>query len=59
MELLTVVEVAEILKCSKQHVWALINGRGESLHLPAIKIGKSYRIYRHELEEFIESQKVK
>ena len=59
MELLTVADVAKELKCSNQKVWALINGRGKLLKLPAIKIGKSYLIDRVDLEKFVNGKKIK
>ena len=49
MELLTVSEVAEILKTSKQQVRKMI--RQELL--PALMVGREYRVPRTYLEGFI------
>jgi len=53
-----VAEIAGYLKCTKQRVWALIRGRGNSPKLPAVKIGKSYRVYQSEFEAFVNDQKI-
>jgi len=52
-EFMTVAEVAERLRVSERTVRQLIM-RGE---LPAIKIGKEWRIARAELEAFLKKRK--
>lgn len=52
MELLTVKEVAEFLKTSKQQVRKMIQ-TGE---LTAIKVGREYRIALAALAEFLDGQ---
>ena len=47
--LLTVVEVAEVLRVSNMTVYRLIKA-GE---LPALRVGKNYRIRESELETFL------
>jgi excisionase family DNA binding protein len=50
--LLTVAEVAEMLRVSTMTVYRLIRS-GE---IPAVRIGRSYRIREPDLESYIESQ---
>lgn len=47
--LLTVVEVAEILRVSTMTVYRLIKAGS----MPALRVGKNYRIREHDLEEFL------
>jgi excisionase family DNA binding protein len=47
--LLTVAEVAQVLRVSNMTVYRLIKG-GE---LPALRVGKNYRIREPELEAFL------
>ena len=47
--LLTVAEVAAVLRVSNMTVYRLIKA-GE---LPALRVGKNYRIRSHDLEAFI------
>jgi excisionase family DNA binding protein len=49
---LTVTEVADLLRLSKMTVYRLINA-GE---LPAVRIGKSFRVREDDLDAFIASQ---
>lgn len=49
LDFLKTSDVAKILKVSKQTVWTLIqNG-----DIPAVKVGKLYRVERKELENYI------
>ena len=50
---LTPLEVAELLKITKNTVYELIK-RGE---IPSYKIGKKIRIDKHDVEDYINSQK--
>ncbi len=52
-ELLTVKEVAKELKVSERWITQQIT---ES-KLPAVKFGKTYRIYRSDLDEFIKKRR--
>jgi excisionase family DNA binding protein len=52
--LLTVAEVAEMLRVSTMTVYRLIR-TGE---LPAVRIGRSYRVREPDLEAYLESQVV-
>jgi excisionase family DNA binding protein len=52
--LLTVREVAETMRVSNMTVYRLIRA-GE---LPAIRVGKHFRIREHELADYLESQTV-
>ena len=47
--LLTVIEVAEVLRVSNMTVYRLI----KSGELPALRVGKNYRIRESELEAFL------
>jgi excisionase family DNA binding protein len=53
--LLTVREVADTMRVSNMTVYRLIRA-GE---LPAIRVGKHFRIREHELSEYLESQTVR
>ena len=53
--LLTVREVAETMRVSNMTVYRLIRA-GE---LPAIRVGKHFRIREHELAEYLDSQIVR
>jgi excisionase family DNA binding protein len=53
--LLTVREVAETMRVSNMTVYRLIRA-GE---LPAIRVGKHFRIREHELSDYLESQTVR
>lgn len=50
--LLTVREVAETMRVSNMTVYRLIRA-GE---LPAIRVGKHFRIREHELSEYLDAQ---
>lgn len=52
--LLTVAEVATIMRVSNMTVYRLIK-LGE---LPAVRVGKSYRIRQGDLEAYLESRSV-
>lgn len=52
--LMTVAEVAEVLRVSRMTVYRLIKG-GE---LTAIRVGKNYRIRRQDLEAYLTSGSV-
>lgn len=52
--LLTVAEVAGAMRVSNMTVYRLIKG-GE---LPAVRVGKNYRIREHDLERFLEERSV-
>ena len=52
--LLTVREVAETMRVSNMTVYRLIRA-GD---LPAIRVGKHFRIREHELTDYLESQTV-
>jgi len=54
-DLLTVSEVANYLRITERTVREMID-RG---NIPAMKIGKAYRIKRTELEDFIARQEAK
>ena len=51
IELLTVAEIAALLKTTKQHVRKMISQQ----LIPAMKIGREWRISRQYLEEFLRS----
>ena len=52
-EILTIAEVAEELKCSKQHVHNAINGRVAGVSpLPAIHMGRRKLVRRSALERW-------
>lgn len=53
-ELLTVAEVAEMLRVSTMTVYRLIR-TGE---LPAVRVGRNYRVRRAELDSYLEQQVV-
>lgn len=52
--LLTVAEVADVLRVSNMTVYRLIKG-GE---LPAIRVGKNYRIRQHDLDAYLNAGSV-
>ncbi len=54
-KLLTVKEVAEELRVSERRVTRWIQ-KGE---LPALHLGKDYRIYRSDLDKFIQEKRTK
>mgnify|MGYP001500631781 CR=1 FL=1 len=54
-QLLTVKEVAQELKVSERWITQQISEG----NLPAVKFGKTYRIYRSDLDEFIRSRRTK
>lgn len=51
-QVFTVQEVANLLNCGNQKIYKLL----QSGILPGFKIGGSWRIWRHELERFLDSQ---
>jgi excisionase family DNA binding protein len=53
-ELLTVAEVADMLRVSTMTVYRLIR-TGE---LPAVRVGRSYRVKRADLDAYLEAQVV-
>ncbi len=53
-ELLTVAEVADILRVSTMTVYRLIRS-GE---LPAVRVGRNYRVRRAALDAYLEQQLV-
>jgi excisionase family DNA binding protein len=52
--LLTVREVADVMRVSTMTVYRLIRGRA----LPAIRVGKHFRIRERDLERFLDAQTV-
>lgn len=52
--LLTVAEVAELFRVSSMTVYRLIRS-GE---LPAVRVGRSYRVTQQDLQAYLESQVV-
>jgi excisionase family DNA binding protein len=54
LKVYTISEVAQILKIHRTYVARLIRHR----KLPAIKIGKFYRVREEDLEQFLNSAKV-
>ena len=52
--LFTVAEVAAVMRVSNMTVYRLI-GSGE---LPALRVGKGYRIFETDLERFLEGRSV-
>ncbi len=54
MTLLTVAEVADLLRVSTMTVYRLIRG-GE---LAAVRVGRSYRVRQADLESYLHSQVV-
>jgi excisionase family DNA binding protein len=52
--LLTVAEVASAMRVSTMTVYRLI----KSGELPAVRVGKNYRIREHDLERFLEERSV-
>ena len=55
LRLLTVREVADAMRVSTMTVYRLIRCDA----LPAIRVGKHFRIREHELSEYLESQTVR
>ncbi len=53
--LMTVAEVAEILRVSNMTVYRLIKA-GE---LPALRVGKNYRIREHDLEAYLATGEIR
>ena len=53
--LLTVVEVAALMRVSNMTVYRLI----KSGELPAVRVGKGYRIRGSELQRFLEERSVR
>jgi excisionase family DNA binding protein len=54
-EIMTVLEVANALRCSKAHVHNLIGGRVRGLSpLPAIRLGRCSRVRKEALQEWLE-----
>jgi excisionase family DNA binding protein len=54
-DLLTVAEVAEMLRVSTMTVYRLIR-TGE---LPAVRVGRSYRVKKTDLERYLDEQMVR
>ena len=55
-DVLTVPEVAEQLRCSKAHVFNLINGKvGGARPLPSLRLGRRRLVRRASLDEWITS----
>ncbi len=53
-ELLTMVEVARILQCSKAHVCNAINGRLDGCTpIPAVRLGRRLLVRRESLDRWI------
>lgn len=52
-KLLTLAEVADILRISKLTVWRYIDAKD----LPAFKIGRDWRIEEKELEKFLQNRR--
>lgn len=52
--LLTVAEVADVLRVSNMTVYRLI----KSGQLPAIRVGKNYRIRRPDLDDYLDAGSV-
>jgi excisionase family DNA binding protein len=52
-EMLTIREVQVILKCGKTTAYSLVSRR----NIPAIRVGRSLRIRRSDLERFIEDNR--
>lgn len=55
MKILTVTEIAELLKLSKCKVYALV----KSGEIPTVKIGGSIRVIQEEFESFLKGGEVK
>jgi excisionase family DNA binding protein len=56
---MTVLEVAQALRCSKAHVHNLIGGRVRGLDpLPSIHLGRRSLVRRESLERWLESAEV-
>jgi excisionase family DNA binding protein len=51
-EFLTVQEVAHLLRCGSGKIYKML----QEGKLPGKKIGNTWRVWRRELEEFLESQ---
>ena len=49
MKLLTVAEVAELMRVSKMTVYRLVHG-GD---LPAVRVGRSFRVPEHAVHEYL------
>lgn len=52
-KLLTRTEVQEILRVSQSKIYRLIREK----RIPSIRVGKTYRIRRSDLEEYLETKK--
>ena len=52
--MLTAAEVADLMRVSKMTVYRLIKA-GE---LPAVRVGKSYRIFESDLDAYLESRTI-
>jgi excisionase family DNA binding protein len=54
LDLVTAIEAAKMMRVSKMTVCRLIHAG----KLPAIRVGKSFRIYRQDLSEFLNAARV-
>jgi len=48
-QLMTAAEIAEMFRCSKMTVYRMIN----SGDLPAVRIGRSFRVYRSAVKQHL------
>lgn len=53
--LLTVMEVADLMRVSNMTVYRLIKGG----YLPAIRVGKNYRIRERDVERYLAAREVR
>ena len=59
-EVLTVREVAEVLRCSKAHVCNVINGKGQGLpRLTHMSMGRRKLVRREWLQQWMEANKIR
>ena len=56
MELLTITELAEIIKMEPQSISNAINKK--SLQIPFMKIGKFVRFDKKDVEDYLKSKKI-
>lgn len=54
MQFLTVAEVADVMRVSKMTVYRLVHA-GE---LPAVRVGKSYRVPQEALQAYLASSRI-
>jgi excisionase family DNA binding protein len=54
-EVLTVLEVATLLRCSRNTAYMLVSSR----EIPSLRIGRSLRVRRESLEQWLQAQETR